>query len=51
MEKKTKYDFLAINRRMNNNFNAKDYLGFGAKNITKGETLKLNLKESKQVRK
>ncbi len=49
MKKKTKWDFLAINRRMNNNFNAKsDFfceIGTGNKNITKGEEMKLNQKE------
>ena len=44
----SKYDFLAINRAMNQNYNAKcnPILGStGLKNITKGEELKLNRKE------
>ena len=44
-QKLNKYDFLAINRRMNQNFNAKNFLGFKIKNISKGEALKLNRKE------
>lgn len=48
MKKKlTKYDFLAINRRLNQNFNlTQDYCG-AIKKITHGEELKLNLKEQK----
>lgn len=48
MKKKlTKYDFLAINRRLNQNFNVtQDYCG-AVKKITRGEELKLNRRESK----
>lgn len=46
MKKKlTKYDFLAINRRLNQNFNiTQDYCGM-IKKITHGEELELNRKE------
>jgi hypothetical protein len=46
MKKKlTKYDFLAINRRLNQNYNApQDYCGV-VKKITHGEELKLNRME------
>lgn len=47
-KKKTKWDFLAINRRLNQNYNGSSFLGFPVKNITKGEELKLNLKEYKK---
>ncbi|MBR5776733.1 MAG: hypothetical protein IKY42_10860 [Bacteroidaceae bacterium] len=43
----TKYDFLAINRRMNQNFNGgQSYGGINQLKITKGKELKLNRKES-----
>lgn len=46
MKKKlNKYDFLAINRGMNQNFNAgQSWGGINQLNITKGEELKLNKK-------
>ena len=47
-KKKTKWDFLAINRRLNQNYNGSSFLGYSCKNITKGEELKLNLKEHKK---
>lgn len=52
MKKKlTKYDFLAINRRLNQNFNVtQDYCG-AIKKITHGEELKLNRVESKDYMK
>lgn len=44
---KTKFDFLAINRAMNQNFNGKkDYFGWNKK-LDKGEEMKLNRKENK----
>lgn len=40
--KKNKYDFLIINRALNGNWNGgRSYWG-DTKNITKGETLKIN---------
>ena len=46
MKQKTKYDFLAINRHMNGNWNGGNSQFFGpTKKITKGEELKLNQKE------
>lgn len=50
-KKKTKWDFLAINRRLNQNYNGSSFLGCSRKNITKGEELKLNLKECKKKEK
>jgi len=47
-KKKTKWDFLAINRRLNQNYNGSSFLGFLVRNITKGEELKLNFKEYKK---
>lgn len=49
MKKKTKMDFLAINRMMNGNWNAKgDFFNpKGNKNIDKGDELKLNRKISR----
>lgn len=47
-KKKTKWDFLAINRRLNQNYNGASFSGISRKNITKGEELKLNLKEYKK---
>lgn len=49
MKKKlTKYDFLAINRRLNQNFNGgSSYFG-NTKKIEHGEELKLNRKEQKK---
>lgn len=45
-KKLTKYDFLAINRRLNQNLNVtQDYCG-AVKKITHGEELKLNRRES-----
>ena len=42
MKKKSKYDFLAINKRMNGNWNGGDNPFVGpTKNITKGEELKM----------
>lgn len=43
MKQKSKYDFLAINKRMNNNFNGKgDWVNpEGSKNISKGDELKM----------
>lgn len=40
----TKYDFFAINRRLNNNCNSEGYV----KAIKQGELLKLNRKEQKR---
>lgn len=46
MKKKTKWDFFAINRRMNGNWNGgKNFVTGDTKKITKGEELKLNRKE------
>jgi hypothetical protein len=46
LKKKTKWDFLAINRRMNGNFNGGENQFTGrSKKITKGEEMKLNQKE------
>lgn len=39
--KKNKYDFLAINQHLNNNFNGKSFFGIKTKLITKGEELKI----------
>lgn len=52
MKKKlTKYDFLAINRRLNQNFNiTQDYCA-AIKKITHGEELQLNRRESKDYKK
>ena len=48
MKKLGKFDFLAINRRMNGNWNGGDSQFFGkTKNITKGEELKLARKLQK----
>lgn len=49
MKKKlTKCDFLAINRRLNQNFNTtQDYCG-AIKKITRGEELQLNRMESER---
>lgn len=49
MKKKlNKYDFLAINRRMNQNFNGgKSWFG-ETKKITKGEEMKLNKLEKEK---
>ena len=47
-KKKTKWDFLAINRRLNQNYNGSSFLGCATKNITKGEELKLSFKERKK---
>ena len=49
MKKKlTKYDFLAINRRLNQNFNHRGFWGLRIKAIEHGEELKLNRKEQKR---
>ena len=50
MKKKlNKYDFLAINRRMNNNFNGGySYFTGNAKKLDKGEEMKLNRKEKEK---
>lgn len=45
---KTKWDYLAINRRLNQNYNKSKVLGVLIQNITKGEELKLNFKERKE---
>lgn len=46
-KQKTKFDFFAINRAMNQNFNGKkDYFGWNKK-LDKGEEMKLNRKEQK----
>lgn len=51
MKKKlTKYDFLAINRRLNENYNTKMFFGFHNKAITHGEEMKLNYIEHKRKR-
>ena len=47
-KKKTKWDFLAINRRLNQNYNGVSLSCYSKKNITKGEELKLNFKECKK---
>lgn len=47
-KKKTKWDFLAINRRLNQNYNSVSFLYCSKRNITKGEELKLNFKECKK---
>lgn len=45
----TKYDFLAINRRMNGNFNGGNGWFTGpSKKLTKGEEMKLNRKEKEK---
>ena len=47
-KKLNKFDFFAINRRMNQNYNTtQDYYG-AHKRINHGEELKLNRKESKK---
>lgn len=53
MKKKLdKYDFLAINRRMNQNYNnPKGFMGVSTPKITHGEELKLNRKEKEKNRK
>lgn len=50
MKKKlNKFDFLAINRAINQNYNASSgYFSFCIRNITHGEELKLNRKEGKK---
>lgn len=46
MKKKlTKYDFFAINRLLNQNFNKRGFCGLPTKAIEHGEELKLNYKE------
>lgn len=52
MKKKlTKYDFFAINRRLNRNYNApQNYCGV-VKKISHGEELKLNRKEQRKSKK
>lgn len=49
MKKKlNKYDYLAINRVMNQNFNGGLFLGMNTLKITKGEEQKLAKKEQEQ---
>ena len=50
MKKKTKWDFLAINRRMNGNWNGGNSYFGETKKITKGEEMKLNNKELNLIR-
>lgn len=55
MKQKTKFDFLAINRRMNGNWNGGDSPFIGpTKKITKGEKLemlrKLRVKNSSKTK-
>lgn len=46
----TKYDFFAINRRLNQNFNKGGFCGMLTKAIEHGEELKLNRKQQKEFK-